>query len=129
MTQYLLDTHIFLRWTAGASKLSEASKAAIANSENVIYISAVSGWEIATKVRAGTLRLPETPSLFIARMLRQHAFSVLPVTLAHALNEYHLPPLHSDPFDRLLISQTSLEAFTLITDDTLITQYKGRTLW
>ena len=92
-------------------------------------MSAVSGWEIATQVRSGLLTLPEKPDQFMFQTLKRDSFIVLPITLAHVLNEYHLPPLHSDPFDRLLIAQAKSEAITLITHDTLITQYRVRTFW
>lgn len=125
----LLDTHVFLWWMAGDAKLSRTARTAIANAENEIFVSAVSGWEIATKVRLGVLTLPEPPDLFMLNALRGNAFGVLPITLAHTLHEFRLPPHHPDPFDRLLVAQAKVEEVALITDDTLVTRYNARTLW
>lgn len=125
----LLDTHTFLWWTANDQKLSSGAEAAIASATNEVLVSAVNGWEIAIKARLGKLPLPEAPDLFVARMVQQHAFGVLPVSLTHALHEYHLPTHHSDPFDRLLIAQAQLEKLTLVTNDALVAQYNVSTLW
>ena len=84
---------------------------------------------MAIKTRLGKLPLPEAPDLFMARMVQRHAFSVLPISLAHAVHEYHLPTHHSDPFDRLLVAQAQLETLTLVTDDALVRQYDVNTLW
>lgn len=123
----LLDTHTFLWWVA-SSRLSETVKAVVADADNEVYISAVSGWEIAIKARLGKLPLPETPAVFVTQMLTRHGFSVLPITLSHAVHEYHLPTLHNDPFDRLLVAQ-ALENMTLVTDDGFIKQYNVAALW
>ena len=125
----LLDTHTFLWWTADDPKLSSGAEAAIASATNEVLVSAVNGWEIAIKARLGKLPLPEAPDLFVARMVQRHAFGVLPVSLTHALHEYHLPTHHSDPFDRLLIAQAQLEKLTLVTNDALVAQYNVSTLW
>ena len=125
----LLDTHTFLWWTANDARLSEGAKAAISSAANEVFVSAVNGWEIAIKSRLNKLPLPEAPDLFMARMVQRHAFGVLPITLAHAVHEYHLPAHHSDPFDRLLIVQAQLEKLTLVTNDTLVKQYGAITLW
>lgn len=127
--QLLLDTHTFLWWTADDPQLSSAARAAIANAANDVFISAVSGWEMAIKARLGRLPLPEPPDSFMARMIGRHALSVLPVTMRHALHVFHLPEHHSDPFDRLLVAQANLESMTLITNDAAIRRYSVSTLW
>ena len=125
----LLDTHTFLWWTADDPRLSENAKEAIASAANEVFISAVNGWEIAIKTRLGKLPLPEAPDLFMAHMVQRHAFGVLPITLMHAVREYHLPSHHSDPFDRLLVAQAGLEKLVLVTNDALIKPYGVSTLW
>ena len=127
--EFLLDTHVFLWWMADDAKLSWTARTAIANAENKVFVSAVSGWEIATKVRLGTLTLPETHDLFMLNALRGNTFGVLPITLAHTLREFRLPPHHPDPFDRLLVAQAKVEEVALVTDDASVTQYNVRTLW
>ncbi|CAN5878548.1 type II toxin-antitoxin system VapC family toxin [soil metagenome] len=125
----LLDTHTFLWWTANDARLSQKAEAAVANASSEVFVSTVNGWEIAIKARLGKLPLPEAPDLFMARMVQRHAFGVLPVSLAHAVHEYHLPAHHSDPFDRLLVAQAQLEKLILVSDDALIGQYAVDTLW
>ena len=127
--RYLLDTHTFLWWCAAEPKLSVDATTVISNSENVIYVSAVSAWEIAIKSRLGKLPLPSKPDDFMSKMLQRHAFSVLEISMKHTLAEYYLPIHHHDPFDRLLIAQASLENMTLISNDKLITKYQITTLW
>jgi len=128
----LLDTHTLLWWTADDPQLSGPARAAIAQADNDIFVSAVSavsGWEIAIKARLGKLPLPEVPDLFMARMVQRHAFQLLPITLTHVVHEYHLPTLHSDPFDRLLVAQAKLEEIILVTNDGLIKEYDVNALW
>ncbi len=125
----LLDTHTFLWWTADDPRLSENARGAIASAANEVFVSAVNGWEIAIKARLGKLPLPEAPDLFMAHMVQRHAFGVLPITLTHAVHEYHLPSHHSDPFDRLLVVQAELEKLTLVTNDAFIKTYGASTLW
>lgn len=125
----LLDTHVFLWWCADDPRLSLAVIDAVANEDNEVYLSAVSGWEIAIKSRLGRLPLPEPPAVFVPRMIERHALAVLPVGLKHTLADFDLPKLHSDPFDRLLVAQAKAEDMTLVTADGAVTQYGVKTLW
>lgn len=125
----LLDTHTFLWWCAADKQLSPKAVKLISDAKNHVFVSAVSGWEIAIKSRLGKLPLPETPDVFMAAMLKQHAFEVLEISMSHAVAEFDLASHHSDPFDRLLITQAELEGFTLITNDALIAKYDVETLW
>lgn len=126
---FLLDTHSFLWWCANDSKLSPLALNTIADIDNNIYLSVVSAWEISIKSRIGKLLLPEKPDAFIAKMLQQHSFSVLAITINHALKEHDLPNHHNDPFDRLLISQALVEDLSLISNDRKITNYDLKILW
>lgn len=125
----LLDTHAFLWWCANDQKLSSAALRAIADANNDVFVSAVNGWEISIKTRLGKLPLAAKPDTFMKNMLKRHAFGVLPITLAHAVGEHDLPTHHSDPFDRLLISQAKAEGLTLVTNDAQIQLYGVSTLW
>lgn len=126
---YLLDTHTFLWWCAADKQLSSTAITIISDAQNHIFVSAVSGWEIAIKSRLGKLPLPDKPNAFMAAMLKLHAFEVLEISMRHAVAEYELDNHHSDPFDRLLISQAKLEDLTLITNDSLIAKYNVETVW
>ena len=77
----------------------------------------------------GTAPLPEAPDSFMARMVKRHAFSVLPIAMRHALHVYHLPEYHSDPFDRLLVAQATLETLTVVTNDAAIKRYDVDIVW
>ena len=125
----LLDTHAFLWWCAADTQLSEVARDAIADGNNRVLVSAVSGWEIAIKARLGKLPLPQAPAAFMAAMLTRHRFEVLPVRMAHALAEYDLPAHHNDPFDRLLIAQAKHEGLTLVSNDGQIARYEVARLW
>lgn len=125
----LLDTHTFLWWLDNDQRLSTTARTLIANSENELYFSAASGWEIATKARIGKLTMPENLERFIVEQVVQNQFSVLPIQLSHTLHVYTLPLLHRDPFDRILVAQSQLEDLLLLTDDALIQQYTTKTLW
>jgi PIN domain nuclease of toxin-antitoxin system len=124
----LLDTCTFL-WLAGGGRLSPPAAASIREPSNEVYLSAVSAWEIASKHRAGRLPLPESPDRLIPaeRGLR----GVLPLSFDEesALQVLRLPPLHRDPFDRMLISQAIAGSMVIVTPDPLITQYPVRVIW
>jgi PIN domain nuclease of toxin-antitoxin system len=125
----LLDTHTFLWWCADDPRLTLPVIDAVGSQENEVYLSVVSGWEIAIKSRLGRLPLPEQAGKFVRRMIERHALAVLPVNLAHTLLDADLPAIHNDPFDRLLVAQAKLEGMTLVTDDRVVTQYAVETLW
>lgn len=127
----LLDTHVFLWWIEDNPRLSPRAREVIANGENMIFLSAASGWEIAIKASLGKLRLPENEALdrFILDQLQVNAFQVLPVQLGHALQVYALPPLHWDPFDRLLVAQSQVENMPLVTGDAQIGRYGAQVIW
>ncbi len=117
----LLDTHAFLWWMADDPRLGPAARAAIRNPENGVYLSAASVWEMHIKVALGRLRVPE-PASTAARRL---GLEPLDVNWAHAEASAALPPLHKDPFDRLLIAQAQIESLTLVTNDPAIQSYRG----
>lgn len=125
----LLDTHTFLWWNLDAPELSATAREFIADSQNEIFISAASGWEIAIKYGKGRLKLPEPPEIFIANRLTLHNFAPLPIQLSHAAAVYQLPHIHQDPFDRLLIAQSQLEKLPLLTADSNIAKYDVSVIW
>ena len=118
----LLDTHLLL-WAAGVpDRLSRAARAEIENDENSLLFSVASLWEIAIK---RGLRRPDftaDPRL-LRRGLLDNGYTELPITSDHAIAVDGLPPLHKDPFDRLLIAQAIVEGIALLTIDELVAQY------
>jgi PIN domain nuclease of toxin-antitoxin system len=125
----IIDTHVFLWWNVGDTRLSSKAISFIEESDNEIYLSAASAWEIAIKVARGRLQLPESPDRYVANRLSLHQFHALPILIGHALHVYHLPDIHHDPFDRLLIAQSQMERIPIITGDPLIHQYPVEVLW
>ncbi len=109
----LLDTHVFLWWLSDHKRLSKEAYAAIHHSNNVIFVSAATAWEIAIKKSIGKLEFSNE----IEEILILNNFQALPISIAHASHAGTLPPHHSDPFDRLLIAQAQIEEFTLVTHD------------
>ena len=122
--KYLLDTHIFIWWTLDHPKLSGSAKATISDTDNLIYVSSASTWEIAIKSSVGKLSLPESPEIFVRKQLDMNDFNVLDITVGHSLGILELPMHHKDPFDRILIAQAKYEDMIIITEDPLIKQYK-----
>ena len=124
MQRLLLDTHAFLWCLADVAKLSAPARAAIADGSNDVYVSAVSGWEIAMKRAKGQLIAPEN----LAALLEVRGFAHLPLTFHHAEQAGMLPTHHKDPFDRLLIAQAQAEGLTFVTKDAHIARYGVRTM-
>jgi PIN domain nuclease of toxin-antitoxin system len=105
-------------------RLGAVERHAIRDGANDVYLSAASVWEIAIKQALGRLRLPEPASAAAIRL----GFQPLPIALEHAEATASLPPLHRDPFDRMLVAQARTEGLTLVTRDPLIRSYPGLAL-
>jgi PIN domain nuclease of toxin-antitoxin system len=121
----LLDTHVFLWAVDDNPNLSTDAKEAIIDGNNIVYVSAATAWEILIKRAIGKLRIPESDYL---EELRLHRFTPLSITTEHALAVENLPPLHKDPFDRMLIAQAQIEKLTLVTRDQRIAEYDIRVI-
>lgn len=120
----LLDTQVLL-WAAGQpEKLSPAARQQLEAPENELLFSAASLWEIAIKHGLGRSDFRAAPRL-LRRGLLDNGYIELPITSAHAVALDSLPPIHKDPFDRMLVAQSITEGVTLLTADPLVTQYPG----
>ncbi len=118
----LLDTHLLL-WAAGQpEKLSPAARQLLEAQENELLFSAASLWEIAIKRGLGRDDFHVEPRL-LRRGLLDNGYIELPVTSAHAVTLDSLPPIHKDPFDRMLVAQSIAEGVTLLTADPLVAKY------
>lgn len=118
----LLDTHLLL-WAAGApERLSAPARALLDHPESELLFSAASFWEIAIKASLGRDDFKVDPSR-LRRGLVDNGYQELVVTAPHAMQTQHLPPLHKDPFDRMLLAQSCVEGITLLTSDRLLAQY------
>lgn len=119
MRRLLLDTHAFLWCLADAAKLSPPARTAIADGNNDVFVSAVSGWEISVKRAKGQLIAPEN----LGALVEDRGFAHLPLTFHHAEQAGMLPAHHKDPFDRFLIAQAQAEGLTVVTRDAQIARY------
>jgi PIN domain nuclease of toxin-antitoxin system len=115
----LLDSHVLLWWDNDLSRLSTAQLQAIADPENVVFVSAVSAWELGIKVATGKLTISDS----VGAIAERFGFVELPITLAHGQRAASLPMLHKDPFDRMLVAQAMSEQMVLVTVDERIGDY------
>jgi PIN domain nuclease of toxin-antitoxin system len=120
----LLDTHVVLWWQRDDRRLNKAARRAIATAE-VVWVSAVSGWEVAIKIALGKLRLTEPFEVLLAA----DDFTELPLTLAHTTELSAVAPRHKDPFDRALLAQARVEGATFVSHDRPLARYGVPILW
>lgn len=115
----LLDTHVLI-WSLGfTDKISASVRGYIADPGNECYVSAASLWEIGIKTQTGKIELPGD----IGAAVRANRFGLLNIAAPHVEIAVALPPLHKDPFDRMLVAQALTENLTLVTNDRHIRQY------
>ncbi len=124
MARLLLDTHTVLWWLTDPEKLHKVAYQAIANAQNEVFVSAVSGWEIAIKRAIGKLQAPDD----LEAGVEEQGFTPLSLTFHHAEQAGALPPRHGDPFDRMLVAQAQAEGLILVTRDARIPLYGVRTM-
>ncbi|UTC57817.1 type II toxin-antitoxin system VapC family toxin [Treponema sp. OMZ 305] len=124
---YLLDTHTLLWFLHDSPQLSKKALNII-TTEQYIYVSSASLWEIAIKRSIGKLNF-EYSFQQIETLCYEKNISSLHITSKHLDKLIELPNIHNDPFDRLLISQAITENFCLITKDSIIPQYQVETIW
>jgi len=125
----LLDTHTFLWAIAEPAQLSRKVTRMILDERNELLLSSVTLWEIIVKLQAGKLKLDASAEYFQAHMDRLGIRQVLPITPVHVYAVLKLPPLHKDPFDRLLVAQASVEGLPLVSAEDLLRRYAIRVLW
>jgi PIN domain nuclease of toxin-antitoxin system len=122
--KFLLDTHLLL-WTAGDPKrLSAKARKLINEPASELFFSAASLWEIAIKSGLGRDDF-KVDARLLRRGLLDNGYSELPIGSEHAVAIDSLPPIHKDPFDRMLVAQAMVEGITLLTSDAVVAQYPG----
>lgn len=115
----LLDTHTLIWVLEDHPALAAAAREAITDGNNTVFVSAVSVWEISIKKALGKLEAPDT----LLEEIERHRFTPLEIALEHGDRAGKLPPIHPDPFDRMLIAQAQAEQLTLVTRDAEIQKY------
>lgn len=121
----LLDTHAALWFLAGDDRLGENARLHLTDASNRVLLSAAVVWEIAIKRSLGTLVVPEE----YLSLLLDAGVQPLPVSVAHAAAVEHLAPHHRDPFDRMLISQASVEGGAVVSRDDALRAYGVTLIW
>ena len=125
----LLDTHALLWWWTDDARLSGAARTAIADTDNEIFVSAASAWEVAIKHRLGRLTdMPQAAPRFV-ELMTADGFVRLPVDQRHALHAGACRNKHRDLFDRMLAAQAELENLTIVTCDEALAAFGGSRLW
>jgi PIN domain nuclease of toxin-antitoxin system len=120
----LLDTHLLL-WAAGSpDRLSADALALIEDTENELFFSTASLWEIAIKSRWGRSDFKADARL-LYRGLLDNGYDELLIAGKHAVAIDLLPPIHKDPFDRMLVAQAAVENVVLLTADEIVARYPG----
>ncbi len=117
--QLLLDTHALIWWLSKDSRLSNRACEEISNPQNLVFVSAVSAWEIAIKKSLKKLEAPDD----LAEQIKKKNFQPLPITIEQALTLENLPLHHKDPFDRILIAQAQFLNLTIVTRDRKFNSY------
>lgn len=120
LQRFLLDTQVWLWWQADDRRLGRHARSTIASAPEV-HVSAASIWEIAIKAALGKLDFPEDSP--IAEELERDGFRSMPITIEHAMAVRTLPPIHRDPFDRMLVAQAHIEGLVIITADSILEHY------
>ena len=127
--KYLLDTVIFLWSLHSPEKLNRQAQHVLETETDGIYLSHVSSWEVVIKYARGKLMLPRPPEELLPEAVANFEGRALPITHSHSLAIAQLPPLHSDPFDRMLVAQARSEKMVLMTADPILEKYPVETLW
>ncbi|MDT7581673.1 MAG: hypothetical protein QOK35_2937 [Pseudonocardiales bacterium] len=115
----LLDTHVLVWWLSADKRLPDELRQRLDDDPDV-WVSTVTVWEIATKQSIGKLDAPRP----LSEAVTTSRFRELPITFDHAVAVGHLPLLHRDPFDRMLVAQARHEQLTLVTGDPQIHRYE-----
>jgi PIN domain nuclease of toxin-antitoxin system len=120
----LIDTQLLL-WTAHQSKkLPKPARVLMQEPKNELFFSAASMWEITIKSSLGREDF-RVDARLLRRGLLDNGYTELPITSEHAVNVDHLPSIHKDPFDRILVAQAMVEGITLLTNDRKLASYSG----
>lgn len=125
--RFLLDTHVFL-WLQMEPDRLRSHAELLEDLDNELLVSTVVAWEISIKFQTGRLELPEHPQVYVPERMRAIKAVSIPVEQKHALAVASLPPLHHDPFDRMLVAQARLLGASILTADAAIAAYPVETV-
>lgn len=125
----LLDTPCWLWMQASPEKFSARARGILDDPDNVLLLSPVSAWEIASKYALGRLTLPIPPAEYVPSRMKSSGVDALALQHSHALQVASLPWHHQDPFDRLLIAQAQVEGLPILSADRQLAAYDVEIQW
>jgi PIN domain nuclease of toxin-antitoxin system len=125
----LLDTHGFVWMNDDDPRLSTRARDLMRDTDVRLDLSLASVWELAIKSGLGRLRLPLPVHEYVPARIRAQSLTLLEIRMDHVLRVASLPPIHNDPFDRLLIAQAMVEGVPILTADPQIARYDVETIW
>ncbi len=125
----LFDTHAFIWWDSDPERLPPHVLDLCEDFENILLLSVASIWEMQIKSQLGKLDLRSPLRQLISSQQTSNEIEILPVSVEHVFRLEALPPVHRDPFDRLLVSQAMVEEAVILTRDPQIRQYEIRAEW
>jgi PIN domain nuclease of toxin-antitoxin system len=128
--RYLLDTHAFIWIVTGETEyFSKTLMNIIENTENALFLSAASIWEMMIKCSINRLSIPKPEKSFLTEQMAISNITELPVNMEHSFEIINLPLFHKDPFDRILVSQARVENMRIITRDKKMSLYDIDIVW
>lgn len=127
--KFLLETHTFIWWDSAPTKLPAETFKRLQTPDNQVLLSLASLWEIQIKSQLGKLTLRGDLVDIVQEQQVENNLRLLPIELAHILELQQLPQHHKDPFDRLLIAQSQVEAAMLISRDPMFQSYDCQLMW
>jgi PIN domain nuclease of toxin-antitoxin system len=125
----LLDTHAFIWMLEAPEKLSKKVIEAYQDAANTLYVSVASLWEIQIKTANGKLEMEIPLTQLVREQLQGERYRLLDIQAPHVLELNALPRLHGDPFDRVLMAQSRVERFPLVSIDGVFDQYPVERFW
>ena len=125
----LLDTHTLLWWFSANPSLPASARKLIASRHSNVFVSAVSAWEISTKVWLGRLSIGSDLARDFTSYMAQERFEGLSISIEHGIHAGSLPGPLRDPFDRMLIAQAQMEELVIISNELIFDSYGVQRLW
>jgi PIN domain nuclease of toxin-antitoxin system len=127
--KFLTDTNAFLWFITDSPRLGAKAKALLESRDNERLLSVASIWEIAIKASLGKLTFRKPLEEFIPEQIAINDFTILDISVAHALQIARLPFHHRDPFDRMLVAQCLTENLPLVGSDDALDAYGIQRWW
>jgi PIN domain nuclease of toxin-antitoxin system len=123
-----LDTHVFLWAISEDRRLSDVHRRIYTDGKSELWLSVASVWEVLIKAGLGKLPLPRPVAGNVLKQMERNRISLLPIRASHLAELEMLPPLHRDPFDRMLIAQANAEGLSILSDDATVRKYAATVL-